>query len=230
MQTGPAMIDQLQNEVKPGEQLLWWGTPDPARKAKAVNTTTTAYIIYGILSVLMAGLVIFDIHLLQEDIMWLSGPDPFTVLMLLIGLGLLGINLYRIYATYSVTQKQITNLRNTIYGITNQRVIVMTAGQQGFAVNSYTRNEMGQINRIETGDGWGDVSFGRPRQIQRGTRTLTIVEKLVGVSDVRRVEDILIRTFKNTPPAMVPGQPVLPVQSYPPMPQHYMQQPPQSRE
>jgi hypothetical protein len=226
MQPGPAMIDHLQNELKPGEQLLWWGIPDPARRAKTASTVTPAYILYGTLILLAIGLIAFNIHLISEEIALLEGPDLFTIILLVISIALLLINAYRIYVTYNTTHKYVNDLRKTIYGITNQRVIVMTAGTPSFSVNSYTREEMGQIIRVETDDGWGDVSYGKPRQIQRGGRILTIVEKLVGIPNVRKVEDLLIRTFKSPQP--VPGgyppQAEAPAQSYPPMPQHYMQQ------
>lgn len=227
MQSQSVMIDYLQNEVKPGEQLLWWGKPEPSRKAKTPSTATAVYIVNGILAIFMVFLIAFDIHLLNEESSLFSGPDPFTVLLLIVAIGLLGLNLYRIYAAYSVAQKHITNLRHTIYGITNQRVIVMTAGTQGFAVNSYGANDIGQINRVETGDGWGDVSFGKPRHIQQGVRTLTIVEKLVGIPEVQKVADILTRTFKIAPPAATPPAqtwyPQQPAQPYPPTPQQYME-------
>lgn len=222
MQPQSVMIDYLQNEVKPGEQLLWWGKPELSRRAKTASTATVVYIVNGILAVLMLFLVAFDIHLLYEENSLLSEPDPFTILLLIVAIGLLGLNLYRIYAAYSTAQKYITNLRHTIYGITNQRVIVMTAGTQGFVVNSYGANDIGQINRVETGDGWGDVSFGKPRHVQQGARTLTLVEKLVGIPEVQKVADILTRTFKVTPSA-TPSAPIWHPQQYPPTPQQYME-------
>lgn len=223
MLPGPTTVDpSLQQELKPGEQLLWWGRPDSAHRAKTSNAPTITMIIYSILALVMVGLVIFDIQLFREE-STLGGVDSNTVILLLASIVLLGLYLYRLYQFSRQRTQYTTNLRHTIYGITNQRVIVMTATAQNFIVNSYRENDIGQINRIETGGGWGDVSYGKARHIQRGSRTITIVEKLVGIPDVRLVEDLLVKTFKSapgTPPAFAPPQ--LPAaQPYPPTPQSY---------
>ncbi|HET8846502.1 MAG TPA: hypothetical protein VFN35_33875 [Ktedonobacteraceae bacterium] len=210
MQVDAVLIDRLQNEVKPDEQLLWWGVPNPKRRVKAANPAVATYVVSGTLAIFMIALIIFNIYLFTEESRVSSGPDPFTVFLFIIAIVLLGVNAYRIYTAYTLTHKHATQLQQTIYGITNQRVIVMTLNGQGFAVNSYTASDIGQINRIETGDGWGDVSYGKPRQIQRGGRTLTIVEKMVGIPDAQRAADILTRTFKS--PALPPNYPPQPLQ------------------
>lgn len=73
----------------------------------------------------------------------------------------------------------------------------MTASKQGFAVNSYTQHDIGQINRVETGGGWGDVSYGKVRQIRKGMRMISVTEKLVGIPNAHMVADSLTRTFKT---------------------------------
>lgn len=223
MQSGPIMVDpSLQQELKPGEQLLWWGKPDIARRVKTGSGQTINITIYSILALVMVALVIFDIQLFSEESSF-GSIDSNTVILLLVSLVLLGVYIYRLYQFASQRTQYTTNLRNTTYGITNQRVIVITATTQHFIVNSYRANDLGQINRVETGGGWGDVSYGKARHIQRGRRTIAIVEKLVGIPNVRLVEDLLVTTFKGsgTPPAFPPAQTPPPPQSYPPTPQSY---------
>lgn len=230
MQSGPSMVDpSLQQELKPGEQLLWWGRPDLAHRAKTSSMQTINVAIYGILALVMVALIIFDVQLFHEESS-LGGVDSNTVILLLVSIVLLGVYLYRLFQISHQRTQYITNLKQTIYGITNQRVIVMTATAQNFIVNSYRANDIGQINRVETGGGWGDVSYGKARHIQRGRRTITLVEKLVGIPDVRLVEDLLVKTFKSapgTPPALYPAQVPLPPQPYPPTPQSYHSPQPQ---
>ena len=205
MQARPITIDlRLQSELKPGEQLLWWGRPDLARRVKNIGSVNASYLIYGILAVAMIGLVIFDANLLIEETAFSDGPQPFTIFMLLFSILLVGVYFYRIYAVFSIMQANNNNLRNTIYAITNQRILVMTQTRQNFAVKSHAHNDIGQITRTETGEGWGDVSYGIPRTRQIGLRTVAVVDKLVGIPNARLVEDILIRTFKN--PSVPPQQ------------------------
>jgi hypothetical protein len=224
MQSGPIMVDpSLQQELKPGEQLLWWGKPDIAHRVKTRSVQTINLTISIILALVMAALVVFSIQLFREESS-IGSIDSNTVILLLMSLVLLGIYIYRLYQFFSQRTHQTTNLKQTTYGITNQRVIVITATAQHFIVNSYRANDIGQINRVETGGGWGDVSYGKARHIQRGRRTITIVEKLVGIANVRLVEDLLVTTFKSdsgTAPAFSPALTPLPPQPYPPTPQFY---------
>jgi hypothetical protein len=230
MQSEPMMVDPyLQHELKPGEQLLWWGKPDPRHRARAGNASAlsmTNIIIYSILALVMVGLIVFDMQLFQEESA-LGGIESTTVFLFIVSVVLLGVYLYRLSQIYRQYMRSTANLRNTVYGITNERVIVITTTPGQFFINSYRANDIGPINRIETGGGWGDVSYGKMRQVQRGLRTITIVEKLVGIPNARLVEDILTRTFKNSAPAPMPysSPPPVPPQHYPPTPQHYM--PPQ---
>lgn len=220
------MVDPaLQNELKPGEQLLWWGRPDPKRKAKSAYAQTANYIIYGILAVVAIGLIISNLNLIFQEIGFFGRPDSDSIFLLFVSFALLCVPLYRFYASYNLIQKQVNDLRNTIYAITNQRVIMMTARKSGVTVNSYTQNDIGQINRVETGDGWGDVAFGKVRQVQRGLRTIPVTEKFTGIPNVHLVADILSRTFGNVGSA-VPAMPMQAQQyQYPPMVLHYEQPP-----
>lgn len=198
MQPQQMMIDpSLQNELKSGEQVLWWGRCDPKRRARATNTYIAYYILYGVLCVAFFFLLFSVIQLAQSENTYLSGISSSTIALLVGTFILFGVMLYRISLTYRQQARQTTDLRNTTYGITNRRVIVMIARKQGPTVHSFTQSDIGQINRVETGAGWGDVAFGKVRQIQRGMRMLTVTEKLQGIPNARMVEDILARTFKN---------------------------------
>lgn len=209
----PQTIDPLiQRELKEGEQLLWWGQPEVKRRAKSSNNTLqVAAISYGLLAIIALIFIVVIAQLLQEESAYafLSGIKVPSLMLLGAILVLLIFIGYRAYVTYNQYKKPITALRNTVYGITDQRVLVIVKNTQGFSVNSYTRDNMGQLNRVETGEGWGDITFGKVRQMQSGLRSVLVAEKLVGVPNVRSVEDLLERTFKNVAPTsqQIPPQP-----------------------
>jgi hypothetical protein len=230
---------QVQNEMKPGEHLLWWGKPNLARRVKNHNTSLYINTIFmGILAVFMLFLVYNAWNLFMEEIDFSGSFQSTTLFLVILPSFMFILCLFRIALVYYQFQKARTNLVNTTYAITDQRIIVITATGKGFAVKSHTRGDIGQIVRMETGEGWGDVSYGIPRSQQSGSRSVTVVDKLVGVPNAWMVEDVLMRTFKSGPPAApqqvwYPPQPqpqyyAQPTQ-YPPQPQYYAQPtPPQS--
>lgn len=235
MQAEPMMVDPyLHSELRPNEQLLWWGKPDLAHSMKGNNYTVTLIVVWSVLAIILLALSIICASLLRTvmtipvewDVANLTTLQISMVALLLISLATFGICLYRLYLLWKLRHKHATDIKNTLYGITNQRVIVMTATRRGLAVASYTREDIGQISRVETGGGWGDVMYGKPRHIQRGTRQVAVVSKLAGIPNVRQVEDILTRTFKNTETPPVPPAIALQEMSqvqYPPAPEEYMQ-------
>jgi hypothetical protein len=231
----PAPIDpSLQNELKAGEQLLWWGKPDPAHSVKENNRLKNVMIIWRILAIILLALSLVCALLLRSEMAFpgtwaiasLASLEISTIVILLVTVTVFAFCLNRVYLQWKAQHKHATNVKNTLYGITNQRIIVMTATKQGLTVSSFTREDIGQINRIETGGGWGDIMFSKPRQIQRGTRSIAVVSKLGGIPNVRLVDDILTRTFKNVAPSAPPPPlqptPQTPTQ-YPPAPEDYMQ-------
>ena len=222
----------VQNELKPEEQLLWWGKPNLTRRLKNNTALYTNTILLGVLAIVALVLIFNSLNLLNEEIGFGDGLQSSTIFLLISCIALFAVSITRIVLFYNRIQKNVTNLRNTIYAITNQRIFVVTATSTSFAVKSHTRSDIGQIVRSETGEGWGDVSYGIPRAQQSGFRSVTVVDKFAGIPNARMVEDILIRTFKSGQQApqqvWYPPQPQsMPVQPYPLRPQYPAQQPAQ---
>jgi hypothetical protein len=230
---------QVQNEMKPGEHLLWWGKPNLAHRVKS-RIFYLNPIIMGVLAVFTLVLIYNAWNLLIEEIGFYGSFQSTSLSLFVFCVFLFLFCLARILLFYYQIQKNFANLRNTTYAITDRRIIVITATSKSLAVKSHTRGDIGQIVRSETGGGWGDVSYGIPRSQQAGFRSVTVVDKLAGVPNAGMVEDILMRTFKNSQPVPQQGwypsypqqQPYLsqpqydaqPVQ-YPPSPQYYAQPP-----
>lgn len=230
---------QVQNEMKPGKHLLWWGKPNLAHRVKS-HIFYINPIIMGVLAIFSLWLVYNAWNLLIEEVGFDGNLQGSTLVLLIFCIVLFISCLARILLFYYQIQKNRANLLNTTYAITDRRIMVITATSKGLAVKSHTRGDIGQIVRAETGGGWGDVSYGIPRSQQAGFRSVTLVDKLAGIPNAGMVEDILMRTFKNSQPAPqqdwypsypqqqpYPPQPQYNAQpaQYPPPPQYYAQPP-----
>ena len=63
---------------------------------------------------------------------------------------------------------------------------------------SFTRDEVGRIERFEGRDGWGDVVFGPIRAPQGpAVSQAPPAPQLAGIANVRQVEWLLLKTFKE---------------------------------
>ncbi len=110
------------------------------------------------------------------------------------------------------------NLKDTVYAITDSRIIMVTSGKR-LIVYSYGKEDIGILNRIERPDGSGDLIFAaNPQTFPYGRNTsaystsygayggtssnmgtwgvATNAGKLLGITSVRDVERIVRRTFK----------------------------------
>jgi hypothetical protein len=111
---------------------------------------------------------------------WLSLFALFGVPFVLVGLGMLT-------SPYWLYKKA----KQTVYGLTNRRAIIITGGSTK-KVQSYTGSDMGVIERTERSNGTGDVVFATVE----GKKSVEQVG-FMGISDARRVERLLLDTFKK---------------------------------
>lgn len=180
-------------ELRPDEQLLWWGQPDPRRQVR--TNSPLVYILYGILISAISSLLYFFLAQYAEVSQFF--PSIFVFFILFVLAILLLLLLIAAYGTYKIYHKIAIDLRHTTYAITDQRIITIVTNQQDFAVTSHTAEDVGMIQLVETDDGWGNVSYGYPHALQVGAVRATIIPTLTGIPHVRMVEDILSRTFKQ---------------------------------
>ena len=196
MQLEPRTVDpSVLRELRPGEQLLWWGRPDPQHQVRQDHAYT--YILLACIIAALAYLLYFCVETYFGTRNGLLLAPIFLVICMLLLLVLV------LYAYLRLYRKLASDLRHTTYAVTNQRIIVMVANPQGLNVTSHTAEDMGAIQLIETGDGWGDVSYGLPHTFAVGAARITIIDKLAGIPNARMVENLLNRTFKQMPS---PGQ------------------------
>jgi hypothetical protein len=205
MQQIPSGIDpNLLAELRAGEQILWWGYPNPKRRMRRrqFNMLTVRFAI--ILAVFL--FMVYEDFTLVPD--W-SFLETSTVLILIVANIVILFSLVYILLIYRTNLRVLGQFRYTVYAITNQRAIMITAFPGKVrAVASYSKDEIGTISRQEGQDGWGDLTFGILRPVNVGTRTVLAPSRFSGIPNVRRVEEIMFRTFKNpieqSPPA--PGE------------------------
>lgn len=168
-----------QAQLEPGERLLWHGKPDPKR---------------GLLATIP--LVLFAIPWTGFALFWTAAasglffkdaePGPmslfglFGVPFILVGLGML-TSPYWLY----------TKAKQTVYALTNRRAMIIT-GKSTKKIQSFTGNDMGVIERTERANGTGDVNFAT-----MAGRKSDVTVGFVGIPDARRVERLLLDTFKK---------------------------------
>jgi hypothetical protein len=180
-------------ELRPGEPVLWWGRPDPKRRILH-KASRTSLILIGLMSILVLLLIGFD------GLVVLSGVagESFIVLSLLVVNVALLWSIGYVGSIWMKSRAHLRNLRQTIYAITNQRVLVITIMPgKSRGVASYTKSDIGTISRYEGKDGWGDLVFGTPRPSIVNGRRMMASASLAGIPQVRLAEAVLFQTFKS---------------------------------
>jgi hypothetical protein len=168
-----------QAQLEMGERLLWYGKPDPKRGLWA----TIPLVLFAIP---WTGFAVFwmaaasGLFFEDSEPGWISLFALFGVPFVLVGLGMLT-------SPYWLYKKA----KQTVYALTNRRAMIITGGSTK-KVQSFTGNDMGVIERTERSNGIGDVIFA------------TIAGKksdqpvgFMGISEARRVERLLLDTFKK---------------------------------
>ncbi len=105
----PALTARLQSYLRPGEQLLWCGRPDPSRFFAPADLVAVPF------SLIWLGIAL----LWETGVQSIDAPAAFRVL----GVPFILIGVYLVAGRF-VTRW--VRKRRTIYGITGQRVIVQT--------------------------------------------------------------------------------------------------------
>jgi hypothetical protein len=91
---------------------------------------------------------------------------------------------------------QLKELQHTLYAITTQRIVEIV-GNEAPRVLSSSRADIGKIERIETRNGWGDIIYSAPVPGVSPMISLT-TGRMVGIPDIRAVQELLLKTFKDT--------------------------------
>jgi len=185
MRMSPAVEASIWNELLPGEEVLWSGSPDPkSRSVVSSNPLTILGWIYTLLGGLfvMLMLILSDGEGLQYPFIALFGIGIF---LFVIGLICLGV-VYFFTRFFS---------RKVFYAITNRRVIILNGGRY-LRVTSYNKRAITQVQRVERANGIGDLilvtgPYGAVAG-PSGNLAANRHNTLMAVSNVREVERKLL--------------------------------------
>ena len=197
----PDVQRRVQDELQPGERLVWAEQPDPrafARGAWVISLFGIPFTGFAVFWICMAGgMLWFGNRSPVQEGGWMTllGCLPlWGVPVLAIGLGMIGAPLWMRRAA-----------RRTVYALTDRRAIVWRARpvRREIEVRSFQPAELGELTRVERDDGTGDLVF---RELvstsydsdgdRRTTRTRI---GFIGIDRVREVEDLLRKTLIREP-------------------------------
>lgn len=194
----PTQLHRIHDELLDGEAILWAGKPTLLR-AMGGGSLVAAGVTAGIL-VLVVGIISTSRSMAFSRFggMPMMGPPPalFTMITLIVALAFGLVLLSPLW--------RLLNARNTIYAITNQRIMILD-GVLSQNATSYGADDIQRIERRTYGNGRGDLIFRhetRTRQYQssqgfRRTRYYTQPIGFFGISNIREVERLMIATFRD---------------------------------
>lgn len=193
MQQNYSGVDaNLLAELRPGERVLWWGRPVAKRRVLHKRTNGLGTRI-GMTSVLAVVVILADGF---TALNW-AYVDSTAFFFLALGNGLLLFAALSLWFLGTRGRTHLRDLRYTIYAITDQRALLITAVPgQSRGVVSYGKGDISTISRHEGKDGWGDLIFGTPRMLILGGRRVMASASFGGIPRVREVEAIMFQTFK----------------------------------
>ncbi len=205
------MDSLISNELEEGERILWTGRPNPKSKSNTNGSLTLAFSIMAITFGFIGLLFVFIGFLAPVSS---EGSSSFSGTIVFAIIGFTFLFLAFIFGLCAFVYR--SNLKDTVYAITEQRIISVTAGK-ALAVYSYGKDEIGVLTRVEQADGTGDLIFATSRQMSPyggynssgvyggnatsspgGIGTSLNAGKFVGIPSVREVERIVRHTFKQS--------------------------------
>lgn len=197
----PIMTDEMhgyarvEEELMPGEELLWVGRPaSPFSGLAGHHARTSIVALLGFLIALgiflwlipLAGVATAAPHMFFSP-MWI----PMILIFLLV-----------LAAAASGPIGGMLNARRTTYAITNRRLLILD-GILSTKVTSYGPDDIERIERRSRGGGSGDIIFRYEPRAYHTRRTdvmwqgpaTSVPIGFFGIPDVRQVEQLLIETF-----------------------------------
>ena len=142
---------ELSGELSPGEKLLWSGRPRQGFFFRRSDIFTIPF------SLLWCGFMFF------WEFMALLGVKHngahgfgFEIIFPLFGLPFIFVGLYFVFGRFFADMKQ---RQNTVYGVTNQRIIIRT-GLFSISRKSLNLRTLSDLTLDEKANGYGVISFG----------------------------------------------------------------------
>ena len=168
-----------QAQLDAGERLLWFGRPDPKRQ------------LLGSLFILLFGIPWTAFALFwtaaASGLIWKENGFGWHSLFALWGVPFILVGFGMLSSPYWLYRKA----KHTVYAVTNRRALIIS-GTRERKIQSFTRADMDSIERTERSNGKGDVMFATSSNNKTTQRV-----GFIGIADARRVERLLLDTFKS---------------------------------
>lgn len=178
--------EALETEREPGEQLLWVGQPDPVR---AVRTEWGAFLF----AIPWTGFALFwEASAVGLGFTPSVGtPQPVAWFFVLFGLPFILVGVVMLAAPFVAMAKA----RQTVYAITNRRVLILERKGKGREARSVIPRYIGDLQRTERGDGSGNLTIAPPSNQNGDSQDQATENAFWGVKNVRAVERLIREVF-----------------------------------
>ncbi|MGO8670036.1 MAG: hypothetical protein ACLQVD_01505 [Capsulimonadaceae bacterium] len=175
------VMESVQREQEPNEELLWSGQPNPGRLALA----SVPLLIFG---AFWSALPVFFIYMMLTTMNRPNVASPpivfmaIPILFLLIGIAMISSP----FIAYK-------NALVTIYAITNRRIMIIKAGRTR-SVESFRNINLSDVTMSESQDGSGNLMFAKQLRQTRNSSYMASVG-FTGIQNVREAHNLLVGTF-----------------------------------
>lgn len=186
------VYEQIEAELLSGEDLLWVGQPHSSSLIDFVRSGSGfAFVIIGLLICVILGLLV---AMSRQSIAPIAGLFIVGTVVVCSIIGLI-ITLL----------SNAIRARNTIYAITDRRVLIMS-GRRLQTVRSYGEQDIQFIERTMRGKTCGDLIFKREPHRNAayygdgiyGSGMVNVPVGFFNIDNVRQVEAILFETFRSS--------------------------------
>jgi hypothetical protein len=178
--------EALQQEIAPGERVLWSGQPAAGLRFESESLQRSGF-----------GLVFFAFSLFWIHGAWNQSSSSNSLqgaVFPLFGIPfvLVGFYLFVGHFFWNALRRRFTE-----YAVTNQRVIVRS-GIFSNTTQSIDYRKIPTLTVTEKSDGSGTIQFGEARAVNAGEGVTYVATKMEAVPDVRAIYNI-IRKASGTP-------------------------------
>ena len=174
----------IKPELAPGERLLWAGQAKPRREASGRTVALIYAVAFASVSVFgfaaLFGFLGPRFHAAEAGLALLSFISTVASFLTFVG----------IFATALTSVSANRRLARSLYVLTDRRVILWVATGPAVSVQSIPKGAIKSTQRVEYGDGSGNILFGFTSHSAAGTSA-----NIDNVPDARRVEELIRRVL-----------------------------------
>jgi hypothetical protein len=166
-----------------GERIKWTGMPDARRVFLIAGAIWLFAVPWTAFSLFWESITLSPFFAAKAPKM----PDGLAIVFSLIGLPFVLVGFGMMAAPFYMLRRA----RRTLHVITDRRLATVTIGNT-LEVESFRGHDISLIHRLQNSDGSGTLKVTVGRMKDSDGDSVAKVHELVGVTDVRRAEDLLL--------------------------------------